>query len=64
MALVLRSTFVTKVRRARVPVIRAPSDDAGIRLVTDAARYRSIDSLQALAVTASAVPAALLWPAL
>jgi hypothetical protein len=45
MALVLRSTFVTRVRRARVPVMRAPSDDAGTRLLMDAARYRSIGSL-------------------
>ena len=68
MALVLRSTFVTTVRRARVPMMRAPSDDAGTRLVMDAARYRSIGSLQAralaLAVAASAVTPALLWLAL
>ncbi len=66
MALVLRSTFVTTVRRARVPVMRAPVNDAGTRLVMDAARYRSISSLQALAlaVVASAVTPALLWLAL
>lgn len=66
MALVLRSTFVTTVRRARVPVMRAPVNDAGTRLVMDAARYRSISSLQApaLAVVASAVTPSLLWLAL
>lgn len=63
MALAIRSTFVTTVRRARVPVMRAPLNDAGTRFVTDAARYRSIDSLQALAlaVAASAVTPARLW---
>lgn len=66
MGLVLRSTFVTTVRSARVPVMRAPLNDAGIRLVMDAARYRSVGSLQALAlaVAASAVTPALLWLAL
>lgn len=66
MALVLRSTFVTTVRRARVPVMRAPSNDAGTQVVMDAARHRSIGSLQALAlaVAASAVTPALFWLAL
>lgn len=66
MALVLRTTFITTVRRARVPVMLAPTNDAGPRVVTDAARYRSIGSLQALAlaVAASLVTPALLWLAL
>lgn len=66
MALVLRSTFVTTIHRARVPMMRAPLNDAGTRFVMDAARYRSIDNLQAiaLALAASAVTSALLWLAL
>ena len=48
MALVLRTTFITTVRRRRMPVLLAPRNDAGRRVVTDAARYRSIGSLQAL----------------
>ena len=66
MALVLRTTFITTVRRARVPVMLAPKNDAGPRVVTDAARYRSIGSLQALALAVSAAVAtpALLWLAL
>lgn len=63
MALVLRSTFVTTVRRTPVPVRLAPVNDARPRLVTNAARYRTIDSLQALAlaIAASVVTPALLW---
>ena len=66
MALVLRTTFITTVRRGRVPVMLAPKNDAGPRVVTDAARYRSIGSLQALAlaIAASVVTPALLWLAL
>ena len=63
MALALQSTFVTTVRLARVSVRLAPLNDAGPRLVTNAARYRSIGSLQALALAgaASVVTPALLW---
>ena len=61
MALVLRSTFVTTVRRARVPVMLAPLNDAGLRVVANAARYRSIGSLQALAL---AIAASVVTPAL
>ncbi len=66
MALVLRSTFVTTVRRARVPVRLAPLNDDGLQPVANAARYRSIASLQALAlaICASVVTTALLWLAL
>ncbi len=66
MALVLRTTFITTVRRARVPVMLAPTNDAEPRVVTDAARYRSIGSLQALAlaIAVSVVTPALLWLAL
>ncbi len=66
MALVLRTTFITTVRRARVPVMLAPTNDSEPRVVTDAARYRSIGSLQALAlaIVASVVTPALLWLAL
>ena len=66
MALVLQSTFVTTVRRAQVPITLAPLNDAGLRVVTNAARYRSIGSLQALglALAASVVAPTLLWLAL
>ncbi|MGU3664006.1 hypothetical protein ACLBX9_07450 [Methylobacterium sp. A49B] len=66
MALVLRTTLITTVRSARVPVMLAPTNDAEPRVVTDAARYLSIGSLQALAlaVAASVVTPALLWLAL
>lgn len=66
MTLVLRSTFVTTVRRARVPVMLAPLNDIDCRLVTNAARYRSIGSLQALAlaIAASVATPTLLWLAL
>ncbi|AWN42790.1 hypothetical protein [Methylobacterium durans] len=66
MALVLRSTFVMTVRRARMPIMLAPLNDAGLRVVTNAARYRSIGSLQALAlaIAASVVTPTLLWLAL
>ncbi len=66
MALVLRSTFVTTVRRARVPVRLVPLNDARPRLVADAARYQTIGSLQALALATAAamVTPALLWLAL
>nr|WP_236960271.1 hypothetical protein [Methylobacterium durans] len=44
----------------------APLNDAGLRVVTNAARYRSIGSLQALAlaIAASVVTPTLLWLAL
>lgn len=66
MALVLRTTFITTVRRRRMPVLLAPRNDAGRRVITDAARYRSIGSLQALAlaVAGAVVTPALLWLAL
>ena len=66
MTLVLRTTTITTVRRARVPVMPVPRNDAGPRVVSDGSRYRSIDSLQALglAIVASAVTPALLWLAL
>ena len=66
MALVLRTTFITTVRRRRMPVLLAPRNDAGRRVVTDTARYRSIGSLQALAlaVAGAVVTPALLWLAL
>ncbi|UIN37336.1 hypothetical protein [Methylobacterium oryzae] len=66
MTLVLRTTQIRTVRRVRVPVELAPLNDAGRRVVTDGYRYRSIGSLQALAlaIAASAVTPALLWLAL
>jgi len=66
MTLVLRTTYIRTVRRVRVPVGLAPLNDAGQRVVTDGYRYRSIGSLQALAlaVAASAVTPVLLWLAL
>jgi hypothetical protein len=66
MALVLRATFITTARRARVPVLLAPKNDANPGVVTDAARYWSIGSLRALAlaIAASVVTPALLWLAL
>ncbi|GJD77389.1 MULTISPECIES: hypothetical protein [Methylobacterium] len=66
MTLVLRTTQIRTVRRVRVPVGLAPLNDAGRRVVTDGYRYRSIGSLQALAlaIAASAVTPALLWLAL
>lgn len=66
MTLVLRSTTIQTVRRVRAPVMTAPRNDAGPRVVLDGYRYRSIGSLQALAlaVMASAVTPALLWLAL
>lgn len=66
MAVVLRSTFVTTARRARMRVMPAPLNDAERRLVTNPARYRSIGSLQALTlvIAASVVTPALLWLAL
>ncbi|MEE7501927.1 hypothetical protein [Methylobacterium mesophilicum] len=66
MALVLRTTLITTVGRARGPASLRPKNDAGRRVVADAARYRSIGSLQALglAVAGVAVTPALLWLAL
>lgn len=66
MTLVLRTTYVQTVRRVRAPVGLAPLNDAGRRVVSDGYRYRSIGSLQALALAlvASAVTPALLWLAL
>lgn len=70
MTLVLRSTAIGAVRRARVTVRLEPRNDVGARVVAqvvaDAARYRSIGSLQALALAAAASLAtiALLWLAL
>ncbi|CAX21950.1 protein of unknown function [Methylorubrum extorquens DM4] len=66
MTLVLRSTYIKTVRRVRVPVGLVPWNDAGQQVVADGCRYRSIGSLQALAlaVAASAVTPALLWLAL
>ncbi|GJE74296.1 hypothetical protein [Methylorubrum suomiense] len=66
MTLVLRTTYIQTVRRVRVPVRLAPRNDAGPRFVADGYRYRSIGSLQALAlaIAASAVTPALLWLAL
>lgn len=66
MTLVLRTTTITTVRRVRVPVMPAPRNDAGPCVVSDGYRYRSIGSLQALAlaIVASAVTPALLWLAL
>jgi hypothetical protein len=63
MALVLRTTFTTTVRRARVPIVLTPTNDARPRIITNAARYGSIGSLQALAlaIAASVVTPALLW---
>ncbi|MGU3468321.1 hypothetical protein ACLBXO_26070 [Methylobacterium sp. C33D] len=42
MALVLRTTLITTVGRARGPASLRPKNDAGRRVVADAARYRSI----------------------
>lgn len=66
MTLVLRTTSIRTVRRVREPVRLAPRNDADKRVVTDGYRYRSIGSLQALAlaIAASAVTPALLWLAL
>ena len=66
MTLVLRTTYIQTVRRVRVPVRLAPRNDEGPRFVADGYRYRSIGSLQALAlaIAASAVTPALLWLAL
>ncbi|WP_457107405.1 hypothetical protein [Methylobacterium sp. P5_C11] len=66
MTLVLRSTHIQTVRRVRMPVGLAPRNDAGRQVVGDGYRYRSIPSLQALAlaVVASVVTPALLWLAL
>lgn len=63
MALVLRSTYIQTVRRVRVPVSLVPRNDRVQPLVADGCRYRSIGSLQALAlaVAASIVTPALLW---
>ena len=66
MTLVLRTTYIRTVRRVRVPVGLAPRNDAGQRVVADGYRYKSIGSLQALAlaIAASVVTPALLWLAL
>ncbi|MBP1179900.1 hypothetical protein [Methylobacterium sp. PvR107] len=66
MALVLRTTTITTVRRVRAQVMPVPRNDAGPRVIADVYRYRSIGSLQALAlaILASAVTPALLWLAL
>ncbi len=66
MTLVLRTTYIRTVRRAREPVSLAPRNDAGTWVVADGNRYRSIGSLQALAlaIVASAVTPVLLWLAL
>ncbi len=61
MALVLRSTFVTTVRLARVPVRLVPRNDVGLPPVTNAARYRTLGGLQALAL---AVAGSVVTPAL
>ena len=55
--------YIQTVRRVRVPVRLAPRNDAGQRVVADGYRYRSIGSLQALAlaIVASAATPALLW---
>jgi hypothetical protein len=66
MALVLRTTTITTVRRVRAQVMPVPRNDAGPRVISDGYRYRSIGSLQALAlaILGSAVTPALLWLAL
>jgi hypothetical protein len=66
MTLVLPTTHIQTLRRMREPVRLAPRNDAGQRVVADGYHYRSIGSLQALALAlaASAVTPALLWLAL
>jgi len=63
MTLVLRTTFTTTVRRTRAPIVLAPTNDAGPRVIVNAERYQSISSLQALAlaIAASVATPALLW---
>ena len=63
MALVLQYTSIRTARRVRVPAGLAPFNDIGPRIVEDGACYRSIGSLQALAlaIAASVVTPALVW---
>ena len=64
MTLVLRSTYFETVRRVRVPTRPKPrNDNTGSQVIADAARYRTIGSLQALAlaIAASLATPALLW---
>ena len=56
MTLVLRSTDIQTVRHVRVPVMLVPRNDADPRVVSDGYRYRSISSLQALALAVVASP--------
>ncbi|MBB2962575.1 hypothetical protein [Methylobacterium sp. R2-1] len=75
MSVVLRSIDIETVRYVRVPAGSTPRDDAASRtgaqatarpaakVVTDIARYRTIASLQALALAAAAsvVTPTLVW---
>lgn len=64
MTLVLRSSHIGTVRR--VPIASVARNDFGSAVTADASRYRTIGSLQALAlaVAAALVTPALLWPPL
>lgn len=61
MALVLRSTYGATPRSVRLPVKLEAREDAGARIIADAARYQTIGSFQALAL---AIAAAVVTPAL
>jgi hypothetical protein len=63
MALVFQHASIRTVRRVAVPTGLAPLHDTGPRFVEDAACYRPIGSLQALAlaIAASVVTPALVW---
>ncbi|MDH2308390.1 hypothetical protein [Methylobacterium brachiatum] len=61
MILVLRSTHGTTARGVRPPITLEAGNDAGARIIADAARYQTIGSFQALAL---AVAAAVVTPAL
>ena len=63
MALVLQYASIRMVRRMRAPAGLAPHHNNDPRVVEDAACYRPIGSLQALAlaIAASVVTPALVW---
>ncbi|MER2268283.1 hypothetical protein [Methylobacterium oxalidis] len=66
MTLVLRSTYTETVLRVRMPLSLEARNDPDPGIVADASRFRSIGSLQALAlaVAAAVVTPAMLWLAL